>query len=131
MKAPRQFMIVDDDVVNNYLCESAIRVLFPESAVKLFTNPEEALQTIRLKYTGTGKQSIVMFLDINMPQMSGWTFLQRFADLPAGCREQFVIYMLTSSIDPHDKKLAGTHYAVTGFLSKPLIVKELRALFMG
>ena len=130
MKAPRQFIIVDDDVSNNYLCECAIGVLFPECSVTLFTNPEEALiyltRDVTLEYD---EQSITLFLDIDMPQMDGWSFLKIFQSFNGKVREKIMIYILTSSIDPFDKKQAALNAGVSGFLSKPLIVKELEKLF--
>lgn len=130
MTAPAQFLIVDDDVSNNFLCECAIHVLFPESSVQTFTNPEEALRVIGERYSsGYEKGSIVLFLDINMPQLSGWLFLKKFEKFDKQMRRQFVIYMLTSSIDPYDKQRAGSEPSIFGFLTKPLIVNELRKLF--
>lgn len=125
-----QFIIIDDDVSNNFLCECAIQVVFPESRVRSFTNPETALTLMADLYSiGYQKGSIIVFLDINMPQLSGWGFLDQFEKFDTRFREQFIIYMLTSSIDPYDHETARLKPAITGFLSKPLIVSELEKLF--
>lgn len=131
MTTPAQFLIVDDDMTNNFLCKCAIQVLFPESSVQAFTDPQEALTVIFEQFPGGyEKGSIVLFLDINMPHLSGWAFLDEFEKFDARLRRQFAIYMLTSSIDPYDEKKASTESTIFGFLSKPLIVSELRKLFV-
>ena len=130
MKAPDQFVIVDDDTSNNFLCQRVIHVLFPKSTIRLFTHPEIALKIIGEEYPGgSKKKSIVLFLDINMPHLDGWAFLEKFGKLGKQIQEQFLIYLLSSSIDPLDRERATSYANVTGFLSKPLIVKELRLLF--
>lgn len=130
MKTPIQFIIIDDDTVNNFLCQRVIQVLFPNTPIKFFTQPEIALTKIVEEYkSGFEKESIVVFLDINMPQLDGWTFLEKFKMLDKRIQEQFQIYLLSSSIDQSDREKAVANSKVAGFISKPLVVKELQQLF--
>lgn len=130
MKTPLQFIIIDDDTVNNFLCQRVIQVLFPNTLIKFFTQPEIALTKIVEEYQGGyEKESIVIFLDINMPQLDGWTFLEKFKMLGDQIQEQFLIYLLSSSIDQSDREKAVANPKVAGFISKPLVVKELQQLF--
>jgi CheY-like chemotaxis protein len=62
----------------------------------------------------------LILLDINMPVMDGFAFLQAFEALPAGHRARTVVVMLSSSSDPADHGRAAGHACVRGFLSKPL-----------
>ena len=70
----------------------------------------------------------VMLLDINMPQMDGWQFLEALIkerpDLDSGTD----IYIVTSSIAQSDRLKASTYKQVTGFLSKPLTVSKIKAM---
>ena len=128
-KSDLQFIIVDDDRSNNFLCEYAIRVLLPESRVELFENPEEALKAIKNTYSGSDRNNrVVLFLDINMPRLSGWEFLENFKEFREQLGVQFDIYMLSSSISKSDRDRVDANKDISGFLSKPLIVKELRIL---
>jgi CheY-like chemotaxis protein len=130
MKTPLHFIIIDDDTVNNFLCQRVIQVLFPNTLIKFFTQPEIALTKIVEEYQGGyEKESIVIFLDINMPQLDGWTFLEKFKMLGDQIQEQFLIYLLSSSIDQSDREKAVANPKVAGFISKPLVVKELQQLF--
>ena len=128
MKSDLQFMIVDDDKSNNFLCECAIRIAFPGSTVKLFENPEDALAAIKNKYESADSKRVTLFLDINMPGLTGWEFLENFAKFPSQLKSQFDIYMLSSSIAKSDIDRTNESIGVSGFISKPLIVRELRLL---
>jgi CheY-like chemotaxis protein len=127
-----RFIIVDDDSSNNFLCECAIRVMFPESIVDSFENPVVALNAINDKYgRSENDERIVLFLDINMPYLSGWDFLENFKKIRGQLRGHFEIYMLSSSINMSDKERVEADSDIVGFLSKPLIVRELRLLLSG
>jgi CheY-like chemotaxis protein len=130
MKKPVDFIIVDDDVSSNFLCARAIQVVFPSGTVRSFNNPAEGLKIIAEQYNGKyEKGSVALFIDINMPGLDGWGFLKRFEKFEGAIREQFMVYMLSSSIDPEDEKCTASHPFVSGFLSKPVTVKGLRLLF--
>jgi CheY-like chemotaxis protein len=128
---PTRFLVIDDDVSNNFLCESAVKILFPECDVLSFTNPNAALMFMAdVPSTEYQKGSTVVFLDINMPHLDGWRFLDKFEEFEEHLREKFVVYMLTSSIARDDEEKAGLRPGIAGFLTKPLIVSELRKLFL-
>lgn len=62
----------------------------------------------------------LILLDINMPVMDGFAFLQAFEALPAAQRGHAVVVMLSSSSDPADRRRAAAHACVRGFVNKPL-----------
>ncbi len=61
----------------------------------------------------------VLLLDINMPAMSGWDFLERFESTESDIKKHLTIYLLSSSIDQHDKERAEANKHVKDFLTKP------------
>ena len=128
MKEENSFMIIDDDPTNNLLCLYAIRKVFANADIKLFEDPELALKTIETDYSKTAISTVV-FLDINMSEMTAWEFLDVFKDFSDDIHKQFSIYILSSSVDHRDKEKAETNPFVLGFLSKPLSVKELVRIF--
>jgi len=129
MKSPAQFIVVDDDPTNNMVCKYMIAKVAPAVKIQLFTNPENALASIKNEYANTtGYMETVLFLDINMPTMSGWEFLDEVMSFPGELRSQIAIFILSSSIDPEDIKRAENHPLVQKYFSKP-ISKELVQTF--
>ena len=130
MEIPKRFMVVDDDSTNNLLCGYAIKRLFSEAKITLFTNPETALGAIEEDYgKSTDAMPTILLLDINMPTMTGWDFLDIFRDFDEKVRNQFVIYILSSSVDERDMKKAEANIFVSGFLSKPLSLEGIQSMF--
>ena len=70
----------------------------------------------------------LIFLDINMPHMDGWEFLDEFITLPESVLQKMKVVMLTSSVDINDIAKSKTYKPVTDFLSKPLNKDNLRNL---
>src|SRR6185503_5885296 len=62
----------------------------------------------------------VIFLDINMPDLDGWEFLDEFKKLPESILKKCKVFMLTSSIDDHDIEKSKSYKIVYDFISKPL-----------
>lgn len=127
MRQPEHFIVVDDNRTNNLICEFAIRKYKKEAHINLFTEPEVALQNIKKEYRpGEAEQFTVLFLDINMPSMTGWEFLEEFRDFGEEIHKHFVIYILTSSVDERDKEKAESNPLVAGFFSKPLTANSIQ-----
>lgn len=122
---PTTFIIVDDDAINNMMCKMSVTRHFGPVKIYCYQLPEEALEAIAGNQTQT---PTVMFLDLNMPQMNGWEFLDRFAMLDAKIREQFMIYIVSGSSNVADHELAAAHPLVSGYISKPLTEKNLEPL---
>jgi CheY-like chemotaxis protein len=131
MKTPSQFIVVDDDPVNNLVCKFAISSYASAASIHLFTNPELALAWIKDAYhSGTDQEKTILFLDINMPVMSGWEFLDEFSEFPDTYHAKITIFILSSSIDPEDKQKAASHPLVSGYFSKPLRKETIHQLLM-
>lgn len=127
MKKPERYIVVDDDVTNNLICEYNIKSFDTKVDIELYTQPEKALESIKefdktLKYTHT-----ILFLDLNMPTMTGWEFLEAFEKICENIRAHFSIFVLTSSIENFDKEAARFPY-VQGFYSKPLTKNHLQEI---
>ena len=129
MEEIKRFIVVDDDPTSNLLCEYILKRTFESLPVALFTLPEIALKTIIEEYSNaTNPIKTVLLLDINMPVMSGWEFLEAFIDLPHQLRNQFIIFILSSSVDERDKEKAEINPFVSGFLCKPFTANAIKKL---
>ena len=123
--------LIDDDSLVNFLNKEIIKESFPQKNVTAFENASDAINALKELATNPEKSiPQVILLDINMPIMDGWDFLDQFKDLSkeilASCR----VIMHTSSIDPRDIEKAKTYTMVTDFISKPLTEQFLRQIFL-
>ncbi len=120
----RKVVLIDDDPANNkifkILLNKMCRPLVPH--VTDFTLPEEGVSYLTHTLLEDNDERMVLFLDINMPVLKGWDVLDRLNCLPAYAKERLTVFMLSSSIDPAEKKRANQHPLVERFLEKPLSV---------
>ena len=130
MASDLHFIVVDDDPTNNIICKFAIIRAFPTAEVELFTEPRKALDHIQQTEMVDEKPK-TLFLDINMPLITGWDFLEIFKDFVAKIIDRYKIYILSSSIDERDRERANSNPLVAGFVSKPLTTTIIKTLNLG
>ena len=120
MNTIRKYILIDDDDLNNLLCSMVIEEALGKAIdIKTFTVPEEGLEFIQNEYVNTLGPTI-LFLDINMPSMTGWEFMEEYENLSESVKGQIGVYILSSSLDNRDINMAEANKDVKGFLSKPL-----------
>lgn len=123
------FIVIDDDPVNNRICKIIIERVYPGKQITCFTEPEQGLKFIADAYHTPGSKQAIMLLDINMPVLSGWDVLNRLEEMPKDIIDRFTIYILSSSVDAYDKKKAGDSKLVSGYIEKPLTMDRVKSFF--
>ncbi len=127
-KETRRLLLIDDDPVTNVINSRIIRRHHALQVI-VFTDAYEALHQLQEWATIQLLEfPDIIFLDINMPQMDGWGFLNEFQKLPHHVHQKCRVIMLTSSIDYNDIRRSKTYSSVTDFISKPLTLDKLSAL---
>jgi len=120
MNTAMRFILVDDDNFNNILHDIMIKSTLGENvAVETFTKPEKVLEFLQ-ENAAEGVDRTVLFLDIDMPKISGWDFLAMYEEFTDEVKMQVSIYVLSISLDHRDSNKAGDNKNVKGFISKPL-----------
>lgn len=117
-------LLVDDDKASNFLNELLIQDLGIASRIEVAKNGVEALQMIDQYNKNKHVCPELILLDINMPVMDGFEFLQTYQNLNFDNKQSVIIVMLTSSSNPKDiekVKQAG----IEDFLTKPLTEEKL------
>ncbi len=115
-----RFIIVDDDPINNFITKKVITNISPHAEVITFTKPEEGLDYVLSTFTKPNDGKAILLLDINMPTMTGWQFLERLAHEDALVGERLLIFILSSSIDSSDKEKAKVNPQIRDYIMKPL-----------
>lgn len=120
------FIIIDDDPINNKLCQLNIKKTVPEAYIRTFTNPEEGLKYLQELISVDEKNNTILYLDINMPEMNGWEFMEKFEKLTPELREIVKVYILSSSVNPRDREKAINNENITDYIVKPLTSETIK-----
>ena len=118
----RSIMLVDDDDMTNFIHTVVIEESGIEAFIKVATTVQEALDYLKsCQESGDmNPKPGIIFLDINMPGMSGWDFLDKYRTLPEEKRANIIIAMLTTSLNPDDRKRGENNVEIKKFYHKPL-----------
>lgn len=125
-KKLKKVFLIDDDPVINMIQKRVIEIVNDQLELEVFTHAEEALK--RICSDNPEHHPDLILLDINMPQMDGWQFLEALQELPIQNSRAFDVVMLTSSIFAEDKAKAGNFSIVKDFVSKPLTKENWKKL---
>jgi response regulator RpfG family c-di-GMP phosphodiesterase len=120
------FILFDDDPVNNTLCQITIKNTIENAKIKTFTSPKKGLQYIAMEYINKPDSHAILFLDINMHGMTCWEFLEQFEHLDEKIKTKFNIYVLSASLNPIDKERAVSNKNVSDYIEKPLTGDKIR-----
>ncbi|MBT8183960.1 MAG: response regulator [Eudoraea sp.] len=130
MNQLRAISIIDDDPITVFGIKKMLDTINICDDIRTFVNGKEAIDHIKELITHREPVPEVIFLDINMPIMDGWQFLEEFINLPL--EEKIRINIVTSSIDLYDKQQweyyrQKTHHLID-FKNKPLRKSEIAAI---
>jgi len=117
--SPKRIMIIDDDATSNMICKMIIKKVLPDIEVTDILHPQRGMDYIKDNFK-ENSLPICLLLDINMPDWSGWDFLDHFIELPDYIKNKFTIYMLSSSVNKEDLQKAATNTYVKDYIEKPL-----------
>ncbi|MEO7529879.1 MAG: response regulator [Sediminibacterium sp.] len=129
MKTVNHAFLIDDDAMINMINTKMITISKLAKKVSCHTDAKEALEKLnQLWLTSPDEFPEIIFLDINMPDMDGWDFLNAFKQFPREALDRCKVIMLTSSIDIFDIKKSKSFSIVNDYIIKPLKVKLLESL---
>ena len=117
-------MLVDDNKDDNFFHERVIRKNNNADIVIAEQSGMEALQYLKDKNLHKNAHPDLIFLDINMPGMNGWEFLEEYDKLGRELQSKIVVVMLTTSENPDDRIKAEALDLLADFKTKPL-TKEI------
>lgn len=118
-------MLVDDDQHDNFFHERVIRKAGVAEKVVQWTKPEEALKYLEAPDTEDHLVPDLIFLDLNMPRIDGWTFIDSYKDIENSSLKDTKVVILTTSLDPSERIRAEAEPFIHGFESKPLTAETL------
>lgn len=123
--------IIDDDKIYVNLIRKVIESRNLSKSLLVFNNGKEALDYFQhaLKHIDAEEIPSIIFLDLNMPVMDGWQFLEHFVQINKPVQKPITIYIVSSSINPQDIEKANMAESISGYIIKPIKPNELEVLF--
>jgi two-component system chemotaxis response regulator CheY len=126
--APITIALVDDDSIFQLTASRMLRAFGEQPTILQFSNGEEALRYLLANASQEEDLPDLILLDINMPNVDGWAFLNDYAELKKQLAKKIVIYMVSSSIDPSDINRAKNNVNVSDYLIKPILKEGYQKL---
>ncbi len=120
-------LLIDDDEINNMICTKIISKNDFATNVVACSSARQGLKYLQDALTeGTKPLPTVIFLDINMPVMNGWDFLDQYKQMPGLADKGIVLIMLSSSSSANDLSRAQGYPQVSDYITKPLTAAHLQ-----
>lgn len=125
MKTINNMTLIDDDEVFVFLTKKAIERTHLVELIRVFSNGLDAIDFLRENSNNEDALPEIILLDLSMPIMDGWQFLDQFSKLAPKIDKKIIIYLCSSSISPNDIQLAKKNSLVTDYVIKPITKEKL------
>jgi len=117
--------LIDDSAASNLLNQKMIEDQHPKVKIVAFTMASEAISQLKK----VSNPVDMIFLDLNMPGMDGWDFLDEFEIIKSENQLKTHLILLTTSLNPEDEFRAVSNKLVSKYLQKPLKKDQINAVF--
>ncbi len=131
----KSIWVIDDDAIYQIIANKIIQRSELFSTVNSFINGKlamDALHTI-VDNTTESNEAIpdIILLDINMPIMDGWEFMEKMSLIKSKFNKNIIVYIVSSSIAAEDKNKSKTYSDILGYLSKPITMGDLELIALN
>ena len=120
-------MVVDDDTMTAFINKRILKIIGYSGETKVFHDGQEALHYMQNAFTNEKDLPDLILVDINMPKMNGWEFLDEFSKMN-GINKEISVVMLTNSVNEEDTIRSSQYVVVDHMLNKPLSEHEFKKL---
>ncbi|MEO6306212.1 MAG: response regulator [Bacteroidia bacterium] len=126
MEKTKTFILIDDDPTNILIGETTIWRLVNDAKVISFTKAVEGLAYIKQHYPLKENEQTILLLDLEMPIMTGYEFINEFMKLDESIRKQIKIIVVSAAINGPNIQFSSN--CVSRFISKPLLEEHVRSM---
>ncbi|MGZ9676019.1 response regulator [Flavobacterium sp. GNP001] len=125
MITKKSIWIVDDDPIYQIIANKIVQRSDMFSEVTTFKNGREAMNIVYQVLENKNTIPDIILLDINMPVMDGWEFMEELTAIKPQIQKEFSVYIVSSSIAVEDKSKSKKYNDILGYISKPISVNDL------
>ncbi|CAM4122813.1 Response regulator receiver domain-containing protein [Pedobacter westerhofensis] len=120
----KKVYLIDDDDIYVFLTKKTILKVRQDVEVEVFSDGLKAITHLKAVQHQPELLPDVIFLDLNMPVMDGWDFLKEYQKLAPAFVKTNELYIVSSSISPHEMERSKSIPAVSEFIIKPLVKEK-------
>ncbi|MEN8790527.1 MAG: response regulator [Flavobacteriaceae bacterium] len=128
MKAMGDVCIIDDDHIFIYGVKRLIRETAFCDELLVYHNGEDALEELKERLNNKLELPGIIFLDLNMPMMTGWEFLDEYLQIKTKDPSQTQVYIISSSVDPKDLLKIKEYEVIRNYILKPVRIDDLEKI---
>ncbi|NBL64888.1 response regulator [Flavobacterium sp. NST-5] len=132
MKKFNDVIVVDDDKIYHFILKKLLKKSNIEVTPHFFENGRDAIEGLKGKEKSIENLPDLILLDINMPVMDGWQFLEEYKKIKSTLSQESVIYLISSSNNPVDiDKAKNFPDEVRDYFIKPVCLEDLCRIFLN
>ncbi|MGC4041612.1 MAG: response regulator [Flavobacterium sp.] len=120
MNSVKNLLLIDDDEIFTFMTKRIIEKTHLAEQIKIFENGKEAIDFLKNVASKPELLPEVIFLDLSMPILDGWGFLEEYINLKPKFGKKITLYIISSSVSPRDHERAKTYSDVSDFIIKPM-----------
>ena|ERR1044072_409596 len=121
-------LLIDDDAIYQFIACKTLESTGYINKIQVCSNGEEALNFLKEHAANENELPDVIFLDINMPVMNGWEFLDVYQPLHRKLAKDIQLFLVTSSLNDQDKEFSTRYDCIQDYVVKPLAREKIEAL---
>ncbi|MDR7372735.1 response regulator [Flavobacterium aquidurense] len=124
MESKYTFLLIEDNLIDQLVIKQLFKKVLSIEEIHVANNGKEGIEW--LENNGKMYQSIIILLDVQMPVMNGFDFLNKYAELDNDLKKDNQIFVLSSTLDSDEIQRISESRYVTDFLGKPFPIEEFR-----
>lgn len=121
----KKIWVIDDDPIYQIIVKKIIEKSEMFTEIYSFKNGKDAIDNLYKSSENSESVPYIILLDINMPIMDGWEFMEELGLIKTNFNNEIVVYIVSSSIAIEDKNKSKSYENILGYLSKPINVNDL------
>ncbi len=121
----KKIWVIDDDPIYQIIVKKIIEKSEMFTEIYSFKNGKDAIDNLYKSSENSESVPDIILLDINMPIMDGWEFMEELGLIKTNFNNEIVVYIVSSSIAIEDKNKSKSYENILGYLSKPINVNDL------